>query len=61
MQTFARYGVPEYWIVDPRQETIEVLRLEGDGYVVQQRASGGDEVASPILPGASLRADRIFP
>ena len=27
MQMFARYGVPEYWIVDPVNETIEVHRL----------------------------------
>ena len=28
MQMFARYGVPEYWIVDPRARRIEVYRLE---------------------------------
>jgi Uma2 family endonuclease len=61
LQMFARYGVPEYWIVDPVKEIIEVRRLEAMGYVIAQRASGEDEVRSPVLPGTALRAGRIFP
>jgi Uma2 family endonuclease len=58
---FARYGVPEYWIVDPVNETIEVYRLEGGGYVLAQCASGDDEISSTVLPGATFRAGSIFP
>ena len=58
---FARHGVPEYWIVDPVKEIIEVHRLEATGYVLAQRASGEDEVRSTVLPGTALRARRIFP
>jgi Uma2 family endonuclease len=61
LQMFARYAVPEYWIVDPVHESIEVHRLEASGYVLAQRASGDDEVGSPVLPGAALRAGSIFP
>jgi Uma2 family endonuclease len=61
LQVFARYGVPEYWIVDPGAEVIEVHRLEAGGYVLAQRASGDDEVRSPVVDGAALRAGRIFP
>ena len=61
LQMFARYGVPEYWIVDPVRETIEVHRLEGGGYVIAQCASGDDGISSTVLPGAPLRAGRIFP
>jgi Uma2 family endonuclease len=57
---FARYGVPEYWIIDPVEETIEVHRLEAGGYALVQRASGDDEVSSLVVPGATLRAGRIF-
>jgi Uma2 family endonuclease len=60
LQMFARYGVPEYWIVHPVAQEIEVHRLGVDGYVLAQRASGDDEVRSPALPGAVLRARRIF-
>ena len=61
LQLFARYGVPEYWIVDPVNECIEVHRLEAGTYVLVQRAAGDDEVRSPVLPGAALRARSIFP
>lgn len=30
---YAQAGIPEYWIVDPQQEQIAVLRLDGDQYV----------------------------
>jgi Uma2 family endonuclease len=60
LQMFARYRVPEYWIVDPVNETIEVHRLEGGGYVLAQCASADDEISSTVLPGATFRAGRIF-
>jgi Uma2 family endonuclease len=60
LQMFARYGVPEYWIVDPVHETIEVHRLEAGGYRLAQRASGEDEVRSAVLRGMPLRTDTMF-
>jgi Uma2 family endonuclease len=61
MQMFARYGVPEYWIVDPAQEVLEVLRLEAGSYVLVQRAAGDAAVESAVVPGTALRAGSIFP
>ena len=58
---FARYRVPEYWIVDPVEETIEVHRLQAGSYPLVQRVSGDDKVESAVLPGAALRARSIFP
>jgi len=60
LQMFARYGVLEYWIVDAAQELIEIHRLAASTYVLAQRALGKDEVSSPVLPGATLRAGSIF-
>jgi Uma2 family endonuclease len=61
LQMFARYGVPEYWIVDPVSASIEVHRLEAGSYLLVQRAAGDDQVRSSVLPGAALRAGSIFP
>jgi Uma2 family endonuclease len=61
LQMFARYGVPEYWIVDPVNEVIEVHRLEAGSYVLVQRAMGDDEVRSVVVPGPTLRAGSVFP
>src|SRR5262245_54813622 len=32
MQLFARYGVPEYWIVDPADNTLEIYVLRNGAY-----------------------------
>ena len=61
MQMFARYGVSEYWIVDPRGGTIEVYELEEGRYVLRLTASGEHAVTSRSLPGFSFRADSVFP
>ena len=61
LQMFARYGVPEYWIVDPVNEVIELHRLEAASYVLVQRAASDDEVESSVVPGATLRAGSVFP
>jgi Uma2 family endonuclease len=61
MQMFARYAVPEYWIVDPSARTIEVYALAESGYALIQRAGTGDDVRSRVLPDLVLRAGDVFP
>ena len=61
MRMFARYGVREYWIVDPVRLEIEIHALEGRAYRRTQTATGGDTVRSVLLPGLAFRAGRLFP
>ena len=61
MQMFARYGVAEYWIVDPRGGSIEIYELEAGRYVQRLTASREDVVVSRTLPGCSFRAQSLFP
>ena len=60
MRTFARYGVPEYWIVDPVARRIEVHALEGNVYRETQVASGDETVRSVLLPDLTFEAARVF-
>ena len=66
MRTFARYAVPEYWIVDPLRRRIEVHVLDrdardaGGGYRRAQAAAPGDTVRSVGLPGLTFDAARVF-
>ena len=60
MQTFARFGVPEYWIVDPVANTLEIYVLEGSGYRLAGAYDERQEVSSPTLPGLSFSARRLF-
>ena len=60
MRMFARYGVPEYWIVDPIRRRIEVHVLEEGAYRRAQVASVDDTVRSLLLPDLTFGATRIF-
>ena len=45
---YARYGVSEYWIVDPGKKTIEVLTLKKEGYKTFRlyKAAGSSSLTS---------------
>ena len=60
MEMFARYGVPEYWIVDPVGRQVEVHALEAGAYRQAQAALPGDTVRSVLLPDLTFPAARIF-
>jgi len=51
---YAQAGIPEYWIVDPQEEVIYVLRLEGPEYAEHGRFVTGDTATSALLPGFSV-------
>ena len=61
--TCARFGVREYWIVDPLGETIEVFVLEDNAYRLAQDsglANPAPAVALPTIAGLRAAASRIF-
>jgi len=60
MQLFARYGVREYWLVDPDAGTLEVYRLAGDAYLLVQSAADSETAQSTILPRFSVSARALF-
>jgi Uma2 family endonuclease len=60
MKAYARYGVGEYWIVDPIAEAIEVYRLTEQGYQLAALCAKDQQVETPLLPGFSLPVSLIF-
>ena len=60
MRMFARYEVPEYWIIDIKKRALEIRSLRGDFYNVTVKASGDDMVTSPLLPDFSFAVSRLF-
>ena len=51
---YAAAGINEYWIVDPRAETITVLVLVETHYVEHGVFRRGDTATSPLLDGFTL-------
>ena len=60
MQLLARFGVPEYWIVDPVKNTLEIYLLRGPAFERVATHDEHQEVQSPTLPGLSFPAARVF-
>ena len=57
---YAEAGIPEYWIVDPRDETITVLALESAAYVEHGVFSAGDSAGSRLLEGFAADVTAVF-
>ncbi len=51
---YEQFGLPEYWIIDPDSETIEVFALIKGLYQQHSRAVGAQIAKSKLLPGFSL-------
>ena len=59
-ELYARFGVPEYWIVAPELKRIDVFSLEGGTYKLDNFALESGTVTSRLLPGFSVDLQSIF-
>jgi Uma2 family endonuclease len=58
-EEYLRYGLREYWIVDPRARRVTVLIRDGDVWI--ERVSGRDQIAQAIvLPGFAVPVSRLW-
>jgi Uma2 family endonuclease len=57
---YAEAKIPEYWIVNPLNETITVLRLEGAAYSEHGVFGRGQRATSVIVPGFGVHVDDVF-
>lgn len=51
---YQRYGVKEYWLVDPRENHIRVFTLDGSAYQTLGVFAPGDRLQSRIFTGIEL-------
>lgn len=51
---YARFGVVEYWLVDPDGERVEVYRLAGDQYPTPTLLEAGTALSTDLLPALSI-------
>lgn len=58
-EVYARFGIPEYWTLDPVNDVLTVLELSGNEYV--ERILGrGDILITETIPGFALPLDQLF-
>jgi Uma2 family endonuclease len=60
LKAYARYGVGEYWIVDPNAQVIEIYRRVTEGFHVAVTCTKGMTIETPLLPGFSLTVATVF-
>jgi Uma2 family endonuclease len=57
---YAQAAIPEYWIVDPRNATIAVLRLMGTTYEVYGQFGAGERATSVTFPTLSIPVSDVL-
>jgi Uma2 family endonuclease len=63
LHLYERFGVSEYWIVDPDLDVIKVYRHVEGRYqrAAELTLSARDVLTTPLLPGLELPLEEIFP
>jgi Uma2 family endonuclease len=59
-QEYAAARVAEYWIIDPEQQRISALTLDGETYREHGVFSPGAQATSVLLPGFTVAVSDVF-
>ena len=59
---YERFGVAEYWVVDPELDTVKIYRRRGASFerVAELTAEAADVLTTPLLPGWSMPLGEVF-
>jgi Uma2 family endonuclease len=60
LKLYSVQGVQEYWIVDRREEKVEVYRRENAVLKLAATLFSQDELTSPLLPGFNCLVGKLF-
>jgi Uma2 family endonuclease len=60
MKLYLEFGVSEYWIVDPKNQSIEVYVLENDVYDMRFFAIETGNIESKVLEGLTFDVSKVF-
>ncbi len=60
LEQYARFGVKEYWIVDPANRAVEILALEDKRFAVHSHAAETGQVHSKVLAGLQVDVATLF-
>ena len=54
LKLYSRFGVREYWVIDPDAPAAEIHRAGKEGLQLALNLSADGSLASPLLPGFSV-------
>lgn len=60
LRLYHQVGVPHYWLVDPRDSTLTVMRWSADGYVTLMRAERGEVVRAEPFHAVELSVGTLL-
>ena len=62
LRLYERAGVTEYWVIDPRRESIRVYARAASGFgePVELTRRAGAVLSTPLMPGLSVPVDEVF-
>lgn len=59
LKLYARYGVAEYWVVDPATCRVEIYRSASRGYELAAQLDSTQTLTSPLFPGFALPLSKL--
>jgi Uma2 family endonuclease len=59
-QLYGKYGVKEYWVVDPYKRAIEIYHLKGQTLKLKATSGEQDELVSTVMAGFTCKVESIF-
>jgi Uma2 family endonuclease len=59
-EDYAFHNIKEYWIIDPRQKTIEKYLFKNRQYQLDEKVHNGNIITSTVIKGFSIPARAIF-
>jgi Uma2 family endonuclease len=60
-ELYERFGVQEYWLVDPANRQIDQFVLRNKAFVLKASAGADQTISSAILDGCNIPLNQIFP
>ena len=60
LQLYAKHGVAEYWIIDPKKMILEKYVNQGFSLVLEETLGDEQTLTTQALPGFSCRVSEIF-
>jgi len=60
MHVYSQFGVKEYWIVDPEEQTLALYQRVGEKLQLTRQFASDETFQSPLLPGFDLEVHAIF-